>query len=374
MKLLHTADWHLGMPLGSESYENDQRYFLDRLYELVEAHQVQAVLCAGDIYDSSVTTARAVGLFDEAATRLCRDLGVQLLVIAGNHDSGARLSTCAALLKNAGMYVFGKLKWPVEPVLLDGGRVAVYCLPYYTRDEVAALFPHEETGSQEQASEVLCSHIRQGMDPARKNIVMAHGFLVDAELSDSDRSAKVGFASAVSREVFRGFDYVALGHIHKPQVLSGSIRYSGSPLKYSFGEEKQEKGVVLLDTDTMTQEFIPVPPLHDRRTLEGAYEELTALTGLESCYLKLRLTDRYAGPELYQDLKEKFPNLLELTGKSISNGEEGSTLSLEALKTLDETEVLTRFLAETYGCSPSEEELTRFRRALEESEKEEMLG
>ena len=248
MKILHTSDWHFGMGVGTGNYEADQRFFLQQLYDLIREEQVQAVLLSGDVFDSSVTNAQAIELYNEAVTALCQQLGVKLFVIAGNHDSAARLASCRALLRGAGMYVTGRLERDPEPVLLDEGKVAIYSLPFFSRDEVASLFPEkkEELRSTEMAMMVVCDHIRESMDSNRRNIVLSHSLIVNAEISESDRSARVGFATAVSKDVFRDFDYVALGHIHKPQAISDSIRYSGSPLKYSFGnEESQEKGVLV---------------------------------------------------------------------------------------------------------------------------------
>lgn len=377
MKIIHTSDWHFGMPIGTDNYEDCQRYFLDQLYDLIRREKVEAVLCAGDIYDSSVTRADAIKLFNEAATTLCAGLGVKFILIAGNHDSAARLSSCSELLKAAGMYVYGNLKRDVEPVLLDGGRTAVYCLPYFTRDEVMALFPEqkEDIRSTEDAFRVVCDHIRAELDSSRRNILMAHAFIVDAELSDSDRSAKVGTASAVSKSVFEGFDYVALGHIHKPQVISPTIRYCGTPIKYSFGaEESQEKGVVLIDTDTMAQTFVKLPLLRDRRTVKGTYEEIISNEEIQNDYLRLEITDRYAGLELYSELKERFPYLLELSGKSLGQEQTGTSLSVEELETLDDQDIMLKFLEENFGCTPDEEQKKLFQDALEAYEKEEDLG
>lgn len=377
MKLIHTSDWHFGMPLGTDNYEECQRYFLEQLYALIRQEKVGAVLCAGDIYDSSVTNAEAIRLFNDAATKLCSDLGVKFILIAGNHDSAARLASCRELLRASGMYVTGKLERDVQPVLLDGDQVAVYSLPYFNRDEVAALFPEqkESIATQEDAYKVVCDHIRETMNPKRRNIVMSHAFIVSAELSDSDRSARVGFASAVSKDVFAGFDYVALGHIHKPQIIAPHIRYSGSPIKYSFGaEETQEKGVVLLDTDTMEQKFVVLPLLRDRKTVTGTYDELMARQDLQNDYLRLQITDRYAGLELQAELKERFPYLLEVVGKSISSDGEASSLSVEELEELDETDIMLRFFGENYGYTPTQEEIDLFQKVLEECEQEEDLG
>ena len=377
MKLIHTSDWHFGMLIGTDTYEDCQRYFLQQLYDLIRKEHVEAVLCAGDVYDSSVTNADAIRLFNEAATTLCADLNVKFILIAGNHDSAARLSSCSELLKASGMYVFGNLRREVEPVLLDGGKTAVYCLPYFTRDEVTALFPEkkEEIHSAEDACRVVCDHIRETMDKGRKNILMAHAYIVNAELSDSDRSAKVGTASAVSKSVFDGFDYVALGHIHKPQVIAPHIRYSGTPIKYSFGaEESQEKGVVLLDTETMEQNFVALPLLRDRKTIRGTYQEIVERTDCQNDYLRVEISDRYAGLELYSELKERFPYLLELSGKNLGLEQDGTSLSIEELENLDDRDIMLKFFAENFGTQPDSEQMVLFERALSLYEKEEELG
>lgn len=377
MKLIHTSDWHFGMGLGTGSYAEDQRYFLQQLYDLIQKEQVGAVLLSGDVYDSSVTNAEAIGLYNEAVTKLCLELGVTLIVIAGNHDSAARLASCRELLKAAGLYVTGRLERDIQPVLLDGGKAAVYSLPFFGRDEVAALFPEKkgEIRSQETAMLAVCDHIRENMDKSRRNIVLSHSLIVNAEISESDRSARVGFATAVSKDVFDGFDYVALGHIHKPQVIAPHIRYCGSPLKYSFGsEEKQEKGVVLIDTDTMEQRFVPLAPLRERRSVEGTYEELIAREDIREDYLRLYVTDRYAGLELIAELREKFPYLLEVYGKGLTETEGLSALSVEQLQTMDEEDIMEKFMAENFAYTPTPEQQELFRQVLDWSREEDDLG
>ena len=377
MKLIHTSDWHFGMGLGTGSYADDQRYFLQQLYDLIEKEQVQALLLAGDIYDSSVVNAEAIGLYNEAMTKLCLELGVQVISIAGNHDSAARLSSCRDLLKGAGLHITGKIEKNPQPVLLDGGQTAVYSIPFFTRDEVTALLQSKkaEIRNTETAMLAYCDHIRETMDVNRRNIVLSHSLIVGSELSESDRSARVGFATAVSKDVFHGFDYVALGHIHKPQAIKNHIRYSGSPLKYSFGaEEKQEKGVVLIDTDTMEITFVPLIPKRERRSLEGTYEELMAREDLGEDYLKITVTDRYAGLELISALREKFPGLLEVYGKSLTEEGQLSALSVEELEKLNEEDIMIKFLAESYSTEPTEGQLNLFREVLAWSREEGKLG
>ena len=377
MKLIHTSDWHFGMILGTGSYAEDQRHFLKELYELIRREGVQALLLSGDIYDSSVVSAEAIGLYNEAMTKLCLELGLTVISIAGNHDSAARLASCRELLKGAGLHITGKVERDPVPVLLDGGNVAVYSIPFFTRDEIIALLPEkkDEIRNTETAMLAYCNHIRERMDGNRTNIVLSHSLIVGSELSESDRSARVGFATAVSKDVFQGFDYVALGHIHKPQAIAKHIRYSGSPLKYSFGaEESQEKGVVVIDTDTMDIRFVPISPLRERRSVTGTFAEILAREDIREDYLRLYVTDKYAGLELIGQLRERFPYLLEVYGKSLSEEGELSALTVEELEEMNEEDIMIKFLAENFSAEPTPEQLQLFRDVLEWSREEGTLG
>lgn len=376
MILLHTSDWHLGMPVGAGSYEEDHRFFLEQLLQVIRTRHVGAVLLAGDVYDSSVSNAAAISVYNDAVTAICAELGIPMIVIAGNHDSASRLSSCRHLLCRAGLHVTGKLERPVDPVLLDGGRVAIYPLPFFNRDEAAALFPeHKAPRNQEQAMDLVCSEIRATMDPTRFNVVLSHALTVNAALSDSDRSARIGFATAVSHEVFRDFDYAALGHIHKPQVVSSTVRYSGSPIKFSFGtEETQVKGVVLVDTETGQQEFVPIPLFRDRKTVSGSYEALLTREDLADCRLRMEVTDRYAGLELWADLQSRFPYLLELRGKSLDEQNTLTALSVDELHAMDEADIMRKFLAENFEYEPTDDQLQLFQEVLAWSEEEDDLG
>jgi exonuclease SbcD len=213
------------------------------------------------------------------------------------------------------------------------------------------------------------------MEKSRKNILLSHSLIVGSELSESDRSARVGFATAISKDVFRDFDYVALGHIHKPQKIENHIRYSGSPLKYSFGaEEKQEKGVVLIDTDTMDIRFVPISPRRERRSVTGTLEEILGRENIREDYLRLYVTDKYAGLELIGQLRERFPWLLEVYGKSLSEEGELSALSVEELESMNEEDIMIKFLAENFSAEPTAEQLELFRDVLAWSREEGTLA
>ena len=375
MRILHTSDWHLGMPLKLGTMIEDQQFFLEQLYSIIEDNGVDAVVCAGDIYDSSVTNAEAIELYNAAITKICKELGKKMIVIAGNHDSGARLASGRELLEMAGLFVSGKIAKDIRPISIDNADI--YPVPFFNRDEVIAFFPDQkaEISSQEVATKVLCDHIRETMDPSRVNIIVSHAYITSAELSDSDRAAQVGQATSVSKDVFEGFDYVALGHIHKPQAITETIRYSGSPIKYSFGvEETQIKQVLIYDTDS--KEIIPVAlkMLHDRKSISGTYEEIRAMDAIDNCYLKVTVSDRIASLELLSELREKFPCILELYGMGYEGSGEETSITIDELTKLDETDIMIRFLEEQYHYTPNADQIKLYKAVVESIGEEADLG
>lgn len=375
MRILHTSDWHLGMPLKLGTMIEDQQYFLEQIYSIIEKYAVDAVICAGDIYDSSVTNAEAIELYSSAITRICKELKKKMIVIAGNHDSGARLASGRELLEMAGLYVSGKIVKNIIPITI--GNADIYPIPFFNRDEVIAFFPDQkaEINSQEVATKVLCDHIRETMDPSRVNIIVSHAYITSAELSDSDRAAQVGQATSVSKDVFEGFDYVALGHIHKPQAITETIRYSGSPIKYSFGvEETQIKQVLIYDTDS--KEIIPVPlnMLHDRKSISGTYDEIRVMDAIDNCYLRVTVSDRIASLELLSEMREKFPGILELHGMSFEESGEETSITIDELTKLDETDIMIRFLEEQYHYTPNADQINLYKDVVESIGEEGDLG
>ena len=375
MRILHTSDWHLGMPLKLGTMIEDQQFFLDQLYSIIAEYDVDAVICAGDIYDSSVTNAEAIELYSGAITKTCKELRKKMIVIAGNHDSGARLASGRELLELAGLYVSGKIVKDIKPVSL--GNADIYPVPFFNRDEVIALFPDKKNDitSQEAATKVLCDHIKETMDPSRVNIIVSHAFITSAELSDSDRAAQVGQAMSVSKDVFNGFDYVALGHIHKPQSITETIRYSGSPIKYSFGvEEAQVKQVLIYDTDSKEITPVELNMRHDRKSISGTYEEIRAMDTIEDCYLKVTVSDRIASLELLSELREKFPGILELYGMGYEGVGEETSITIDELTKLDETDIMMRFLEEQYHYTPSEDQINLYKAVVESIGEEANLG
>lgn len=375
MILLHTSDWHIGMPVGNSNYREDQLFFVDELVRVIREEHVDAVLVAGDVFDSGKVSGEAIDIWNQAATKVCRDCDIPMIVIAGNHDSADRLAACSELLKKSRLYISGRLTNPVEPVLLDDGHVAVWPLPFFQSDAVKARWPDrsEDAVNQTQAMQIVLDSIREHTGNYSGNIVVSHALVNDAELSDSDRSARIGGASSVPVSVFDGFDYAALGHIHKPQRLNDHVRYSGSPMAYSFGaEETHEKGFVLYDTGDGSQRFIPVRQLHPHMTVTAPYEEiLSRQKELEKCWLNLSVTDKPAGPELYSEMRERFPYLALLRGRFTGTGEMTGAITGEDLMKMSDTDILKQFLLDTESLvTPTEKQLEWFEKTMLAEEEE----
>lgn len=370
MIFLHTSDWHLGATEGEYDLGADQRFFIDEICRIIQERQVDAVLLAGDVYDRSVASAAAIRLYDYAMDRICRELNKNVLTIAGNHDSAERLSSCGSLLEKAGLHISGAARREPGVIVFDDAEV--FLLPWITEEKVKSLYPEEKDriGSLTDAYRVVTDHMRAQFSPNKKHIVLAHAFITNAETSTSDRAAEIGFATQVSADVFEGFDYVALGHIHKPQNVNGHIRYCGTPMPYSFGkEESQEKSVTLLDTETMTTEIIPLPLLHRRKTFTGTFEELCDPRCTEeekNGYVRLHVTDTAIGLDLLAKLRSVYPHLLVVSGKVYEGDATTITLTMEELEQMedDPREVFRSFCREELGEEATPHFIELFEKAV----------
>ena len=376
MIFLHTSDWHLGATGGERDLWDDQKYFIDAICGIVREKRVDAVLLAGDVYDRSVPAASAIGLYDYAMNRLCGELGVKVLAIAGNHDSAERLASCAGLLDKAGLYLQGAAQR--EPRVVEFADSQVFFLPWMTEEKIKSLYPEKRDGITDltEAYRVAVNHMREKFIPGKHHLLLSHAFITNAETSTSDRAAEIGFATQVPASVFEGFDYVALGHIHKPQQVNPFVRYSGSPMAYSFGkEERQKKSVTLIDTTAMTQEVVPLPLLHRWTTLTDCYEALLAGAYPEEIregYVRLNVTDTAVGLDMLSRLRQVYPNALVVAGKTYDGEDTTITLTMEQLEQMesDPAEVFKSFCREEMGQEATDHFLQLFAQAVEEADAE----
>lgn len=319
MKLLHLSDLHLGKRVGEVSLLEDQRDILQKILELAQTCRADALLLAGDLYDKPIPPAQAVQLLDEFFTELSRR-GIPVLAISGNHDSPERLDFGTRLLDREGIHLAARYQGPQAPVHLadEYGPVDLYLLPYLKPALVRHLCPEEEVLTYAQA--VAWAVDQWKVDPARRNVLVAHQFVTGGRTCESEELS-VGGLDQIPGELFAPFDYVALGHLHGPQwVGRETVRYCGSPLKYSFSESKQEKTATLVtlgEKGEVTVDTLPLLPLRDMREIRGSYEEVTARTfyqgGGQEDYLHVILTDQEEIPGAAGKLRVIYPNLLKLS-------------------------------------------------------------
>ena len=372
MKLLHTSDWHLGISEDFRSLLEDQKDFIDKICGVIEEQNVDAVLLAGDIYDRAIVGPEFIGLYDYAMTKMCLELKKQVFVIAGNHDSAERLSSCSDLLEKAGLHVVGAAE--AEPACTELGDCQIFMLPWITQEKIRSLYPDEkeEINNLTDAYRAALDHMRACFKDGKRHILLSHAFITKAETSESDRAAEIGLATQVGAGVFEGFDYVALGHIHKPQDVTEQIRYSGTPMPYSFGkEEKQEKSVTIIDTSDMSRKIVPIEILHPRTTITGTLEEIlhpAVDERIRNGYVRIQVTDDYVGAESIELIRQIYPYPLEISGKNFNIGGDGEMLTMDEFKELeaDPVEIFKRFCAEkTDVGEPDEHLLGLFKDSME---------
>lgn len=388
MRMLHTSDWHLGRTLHGVDLLGHQAAYLDHLVELARAERVDAVVVAGDVYDRAVPPVEAVQLLAEALRRLSETAAV--VVTPGNHDSAIRLGFAAELMRD-GVHLRARVADVGRPVLLrdEHGPVAVHALPYLDPDTVRHALADDEApdGVLPRSHEaVLAAAMRRvradlaaraaGGERAR-SVVMAHAFVVGGAPSDSERDIRVGGVDAVPTGVFAGVDYVALGHLHGPQELSFPaadgerapvLRYSGSPLAYSFSEMHHRKSTVLVELGpdgVVGAEPVPAPVPRRLAEVTGTLAELLgpAGDGHEDDWLRAVVTDPVRPPELHARLRARFPHLLVTEHRPPGGVARSGAAVVTASR--DPVDVAAEFVEHVTGAPPTAEELAVLREAYE---------
>ena len=356
MRFLHLSDLHIGKRLNEFSLLEDQAYILGQILEITKSEQPDGVLIAGDVYDKAAPSAEAVGLFDDFLTRLSRS-GTAVFLISGNHDSPERIAYGSRILDRCRIYLSPLYEGKTEPVILKDeiGEVAVYLLPFLKPAMLRRFWPEEEIGSYTDAIRLAVGAMDIGS--SRRNILVAHQFVTGASRCESEE-VTIGGLDNVDASVFAAFDYVALGHIHSPQSIGETIRYCGTPLKYSFSEAGQEKSVTVVELSekgSLQLRTIPLKPLHDLRELRGRYEELTARSFYEGTptedYLHIVLTDEEDVLGAPEKLRTIYPNLMKL---SYDNRRTRSDRVLESASGAEEKSPL-ELLSELYRLQNNQE-------------------
>lgn len=320
MKLIHLSDLHLGKRVNEFSMLEDQEYILTKIINIIDEEKPEGVIIAGDVYDKSVPSAEAVELFDDFLVRLAKR-NLNVFVISGNHDSAERIAFGGRLMDKSGIYMSPVFNGKVEPIILkdDFGDVNIYMLPFIKPSNVRRFYPENEIITYTDAVKTVIDNME--IDTSKRNVLVTHQFVTGAVRSESE-DISVGGTDNVDASVFECFDYVALGHIHRSQKCGGGeyIRYSGTPLKYSFSEAKDNKTVTVVEMSTkgsITLDFIPLVPKRDMVEIKGTYDELTLKSFYENTtyqddYIHITLTDEEDIPDVLTKLRVIYKNIMKL--------------------------------------------------------------
>ena len=321
MKILHTSDLHIGKRVKEFSMLDEQRFILNQILTTAEAEQPDAIILAGDIYDKSVPSAEAVSLFDDFLVSLAR-LGKSIFIISGNHDSPERISFASRIMQASKIYLSPVYDGTIRPVILPDGEseVAFYLLPFI-KPSVVLHYADEGTDIKTYDDAMRYVVSKMDIDQSRRNILIAHQYVTGAERSESEDMV-IGGLDNVDASVFAPFDYVALGHLHRPQYCGReTIRYSGSPLKYSFSEVFDKKSVTIIEISAGQAPVVTehaLTPLHEWYALRGTYDGLTARDyyngkGYQEAYVSITLTDEDDIPDGMRKLRTIYHRLMELS-------------------------------------------------------------
>ena len=375
MKLMHLGDLHLGKSLNEFNLIEDQRFILERLLEIADREAVDAVLICGDVYDRAVPGEAAVQLLDRFLTRLS-EAGKKVFMISGNHDSDERLNFASRMLEKSGVFITGRYDGRLGHVEISDeyGPVHFWMLPYVKASRVKHFFPEETIENYDDA--VRTAIRREDIDPSVRNVILAHQFVVgasDPELAGSETAlASVGTLDRISWECFTDFDYGALGHIHRNQPVGReTLRYAGSPLKYSLekNELEQEKTVTLVELKekgTVEVRQLPLEPLRQIRRLKGTLEELIQSAVDPQDYIYATLTDEQTQIDAMARLQNVYPFTMKLdydNGTLLEGLEPAAASEARDFPTL-----MKDFYRWILGKEPSEEEMAILEDAAREAE------
>lgn len=349
MKIVHTSDWHIGKLLCDYSLLEDQAWFLDGFLEQMEKIRPDAVLICGDIYDRSVPSAEAVTLLDRALNRLAGELSIPIILTAGNHDSGQRLSFGSAFMERQGLFIGGMVRHPVQKVTLSDqfGPVDFYLLPWFDQYTVRPLFPDQRPQSCGEAFRLLMEPVLEEWEPGRRRVLLGHGFFAGRSAQAEDGGKTAGGEELVSLAGMENFDYIALGHIHGARCAGlPQAWYSGSPLKYSVDEQHQNKGFLVVDlpqSGPVSVEQRPIVPLREVRSVTGSFLEVMDRTGQDPAgaedYIMVTLTDPEPVPDIMARLKSVYPHVLgvqfpQFASRMQKEGAKGPNLEEQSMEEL----------------------------------------
>ncbi|HCM89472.1 MULTISPECIES: exonuclease SbcCD subunit D [Vagococcus] len=318
MKFLHTADWHIGRKLNGFSLLEEQEAVFLEVMAIAKKEQVDAIVIAGDLYDRSIPSVEAVSLFNTMMVEMNLKSGYPVLAISGNHDSATRLETGSLWLKTQDFYLQTQLSQAFEPIeMLD---TQFYLLPYFEPFHGRQYFQDDSLRDIQGSMKLVIEKMKESFNPKKNQVLVSHFFAAGSTKSESETTLEVGGLDSIPIEMLLDFDYVALGHLHYKNAITKNekVQYSGALLKYSLSEEKQEKGVRIIELSEkkLTNTFIPIKPLRDVKKISGSFKELTEPDFYDSInredYLAITLTDSAVIINAIHELRQIYPHLISL--------------------------------------------------------------
>lgn len=376
MKFLHLSDLHIGKSVNGYSMLEEQKKVFKQIIEYIQAERPNALIIAGDVYDRAVPSVDAVQLFDEFLTNLLKEK-IDVFVIAGNHDSPERLSYASRILAEMRLHICGTFDGSVKTVSLNDsfGKVNYYLLPFVKPSMVRGYYPNKEMESYNEAIKMILENLCINTD--ERNILVSHQFFtvagIIAERSDSEINI-VGGIDEIDSKILVAFDYVALGHLHGSQKVGEKhIRYSGSPIKYSFSECKHNKCILMVELKekgNVEIKALPLKPIHDLREIKGAFGDLIkadeTAVGNKDDYLRIVLTDEEEIIDPMNKLRSVYPNAMVLDFQNLHISIDLTMVKTDAEKVeqLSEYELFCQFFADVTGCTMTEEQAKIIRTLL----------
>ena len=378
MKLIHLSDLHLGRSLGYFDLIEDQKYILDQILELIDREHIDAVLIAGDVYDKSIPSEAAMRLLDSFLSNLA-SRKVKTLLISGNHDSDDRLNYGSALFETNQIYISAIFNGVLEKRVFHEGdtQIHIYLLPFVKASQVKRFYPDAEITSYEDAVRTILEHTE--FDPESFHLLAAHQFVAgkgeDPALSGSESigTQSVGLVEKIGYQVFDSFDYVALGHIHSPQSVGrDTVRYAGSPLKYSLSEVNNEKSVPVLTINgkrDLKIDLVPLRPMRNMRHLKGRMKELLSKTNVKSPedFIYVTLTDEEIINDAMNIFRQTYPNTVKLDYDNSHTREIEQVDISKIAQNRSFSELIRDFYRQIYHCEISGEEMDYMRMAAREA-------
>lgn len=377
MKILHTADWHLGKIVQGTSMLEDQKFILKQLIEQIDLLKPDAIIVAGDLYDRSLPPVEAVKLLDETFTAIVKTRKIPLLAIAGNHDSTSRVDFGSSLFSESRLFVQGKLSKEMESVVLEDefGPVTFHLIPFADTPEVRYVFGDDEVKTNQQAMKKIIDAIEETNS---RSVCIAHAFVTKngeekENTDDGERPISIGGSECVDSNLFKRFNYTALGHLHQAHFVDEEkIRYSGSPLKYSISEEMHNKGFLMVDLKedgTVEIEKHQLFPMRDVRRVKGYMSDILDMP-LSSDYVYVTLLDETVILSPMEKIRSIFPNAMHIERPITRNETEVVPLG-ESKRGMDTKSLFNAFYQEILGSEPDEEMTVLFEELLDEELAEE---